>query len=168
MQCIGRGLTSLGKKSTGVIHVQPTPHLKLCGDHFLHSHIYLESDNSLLLVSCWILSSIVQDFHYSTGNQWEVQWLERCVSRSDPPLLAHSGLKVGPSTRLCPCELRSKDRGTRLLLWKATDYFGHLLRLTTSTHLTLTYCSYSGHAVVASSMRWRGCSLSKYKYQGST
>lgn len=70
---IGKGLISLGKKSTGIIHAQLPPPLILWDDHFLHSHIYLESDNSLPLVSCWSLSSIVQDVHYSTGNQQEVQ-----------------------------------------------------------------------------------------------
>lgn len=105
-QCIGRGLTSLGKKSTEVIHAQPPPPLRLWDDHFPHSHIYLESDNSLLQASCWRLSSIVQDLHYSTGNQWEVQWLERCVSHLDPPSLAHLGLEVGHGTQQWPWELR--------------------------------------------------------------
>ena len=106
MQCIGRGLTSLGKKSTGVIHAQPPPPLRLWDDRFLHSHIYLESNNSLPLASCWSLSSIVQDLHYSTGNRWQVQRLERCISHSAPPSLACSGLEVGPSTQLHPWELR--------------------------------------------------------------
>jgi len=90
------------KNSTGVTHAQPPPPLILWDDHFLSSHIYLESDNSLPLVSCWSLSSIVQDWHYSTGNQWEVQRLERCVSHSGPPLR----LEVRPRAELHPWELK--------------------------------------------------------------
>lgn len=106
MQCIGRGLISLGKKPHRSHPCPATPSLKMWDDHFLRSHIYLESDNSLPIVSCWSLSSIVQDLHYSTGNQWEVQWLERCVSHSDLPLLTCSGLEIRPSTQLHPWELR--------------------------------------------------------------
>lgn len=145
-QCIGRGLTSLGKKSTGVIHAQPLPPLRPWDDHFLHSHIYLESDNSLPQASCWSLSSIVQDLHYSTGNQWEVQWLERCVSHSDPPLLSHLGLEVGHGTQLCPWELRELGNKVPFLL-KDTACFvqpyatGHVHKPIPHTLFILRPCS---------------------------